>query len=406
VKAFVTSGRTRTGSSPFAFLWAAQFLSQLGDSIFQVAFIWLVLDITGSKTLTGLAAAMAYLPSLLFGIAAGFLIDRWNRRRVLAGADLARAVLLVIGSVLLLQGRLHAAGLAVVAFGMATASVLFNPARDSLLPELVPASRLPRANAWVQLSQQAAWLAGPLAAGAVIAAAGVRSAFPFCAVLFGASFGFLALLGGAGRAHRGDAPLPGLARDFVDGMRWVLADRTLVVLLLLTALDNLFIMGPGLMTAVLVKDTLHLDAKAFAIAESAYGVGMILGSLLVGRMLGPARQGWVLLVAIALDGFTYVPLYFCRSLAFLYITLLLHSIVIPFITVPRAVILQRIVPPARMGRVFSLVNFTVFGVTAISVAIAGVVLDRITAPQMYAITGICGGLTGILGMASRKLRSL
>jgi len=403
----VTSGRTRTGSSPFAFLWAAQFLSQLGDSIFQVAFIWLVLDLTGSKTLTGLAAAVAYLPSLLFGIAAGFLIDRWNRRRVLAGADLARAVLLVIGSVLLLQGRLNAAGLAGVAFGMATASVLFNPARDSLLPELVPASRLPRANAWVQLSQQAAWLAGPLAAGAVIAAAGVRSAFPFCAVLFGASFGFLALLGAAvGRAHRGETPLPGLRRDFTDGMREVLADRTLVLLLLLTALDNLFIMGPGLMTAVLVKDTLHLDAKAFAVAESAYGVGMILGSLLVGRVLGPARQGWVLLLAIALDGFTYVPLYFCRSLPFLYVALLLHSIVIPFITVPRAVILQRIVPASRMGRVFSLVNFTVFGVTAISVAIAGAVLDRITAPQMYAITGICGGLTGILGMASRKLRSL
>jgi len=400
-------GRARIGSSPFAFLWAAQFLSQLGDSIFQIAFIWLVLDLTGSKTLTGLAAGIAYLPSLLFGIAAGFLIDRWNRRRVLAGADLARALLLVLGSTLLLAGRLNAAGLAALAFGMATGAVLFNPARDSLLPELVAPERLPHANAWVQLSQQAAWLAGPLAAGGVIAAAGVHAAFPFCAVLFGASFLFLTLLGSqAGRAHQSDAPAPGLLRDFVDGMREVLRDRTLVLLLLLTALDNLFIMGPGLMTAVLVKDTLHLDAKAYAIAESAYGVGMIIGSLLVGRWLQPRHQGWVLLGAIALDGFTYVPLYFCRSLVFLYVALLLHSIVIPFITVPRAVILQRIVPRARMGRVFSLVNFTVFGVTAISVAIAGAVLDTITAPEMYAITGICGGLTGLLGLTSRRLRSL
>jgi MFS family permease len=402
----VTAGRTRIGSSPFVFLWAAQFLSQFGDSIFQVAFIWLVLDLTGSKTLTGAAAAMAYLPSLLFGIAAGFLIDRWNRRRVMAWADFGRAALLVLGTILLFQGRLNAVGLAVIAFGMATGAVLFNPARDSLLPELVPAPRLPRANAWVQLSQQAAWLAGPLAAGAVIAAVSVRATFPFCAGLFACSFAFLMLLGGYGRAHRGEGPLPGLMRDFLDGMRAVLGDRTLVVLLLLTALDNLFIMGPGLMTAVLVRDTLHLDAKAFAVAESAYGVGMILGSLLVGRVLGPARQGWVLLWAIALDGFTYVPLYFCRSFAYLYVVLLLHSIVIPFITVPRAVILQRIVPPARMGRVFSLVNFTVFGVTAISVAIAGMLLDRITAPQMYGIIGICGGLTGVLGMLSTRLRRL
>jgi len=406
VTSSATSGRARAGSSPFAFLWAAQFLSQLGDSIFQVAFIWLVLELTGSKTLTGLAAGIAYLPTLLFGILAGFLIDRWNRRTTMAASDLGRALLLVIGSLLLLQGRLNAAGLAALGFGMATGAVWFNPARDSLLPELAPPARLAGANAWVQVSQQAAWLLGPLAAGAVIAAGGVHAAFPVVALLFGASFGFLTLIRGVGRAHRSDEPLPGFARDFVDGMRAILSDRTLVLLLLLTALDNLFIMGPGLMTAVLVRDTLHLDAKAFAIAESAYGVGMILGSILVSRYLKSVRQGWVLLGAIALDGFTYIPLYFCRSLAFLYVALLLHSIVIPFITVPRAVILQRIVPPARMGRVFSLVNFTVFGVTAISVAIAGIVLDRITAPELYAITGLGGGLTGMLGMLSKKLRSL
>jgi predicted MFS family arabinose efflux permease len=308
--------------------------------------------------------------------------------------------------VLLFQGRLNAVGLAAIAFGMATASVLFNPARDSLLPELVPANRLPRANAWVQLSQQAAWLGGPLAAGAVISAGSVRATLPFCALLFAGSFALLLGLRGAGRAHRAEGPAPGLVRDFTEGMREVLADRTLVLLLLLTALDNLFIMGPGLMTAVLVRDTLRLDATAFAIAESAYGVGMIIGSLLVARLLGPARQGWVLLWAIALDGFTYVPLYFCRSLPYLYVVLLIHSIVIPFITVPRAVILQRIIAPSRMGRVFSLVNFTVFGVTAISVGLAGIVLDRITAPEMYAVIGICGGLTGLLGMTSRRLREL
>lgn len=406
MKPDLAPGRARSGSSPFAFLWGAQFLSQFGDSVFQVAFIWLVLDLTGSKTLTGAAAAVAYIPSLLFGIAAGFLIDRWNRRRVMAGADLARALLLAVGSVLLLSGRLNAAGLAAIAFGMATGSVLFNPARDSLLPELVPGPRLPRANAWVQLSQQAAWLAGPLAAGAVIAAGSVRATFPFCAALFGISFALLLGLRGFGRAHRGPSPPPGYFRDFLDGMRAILADRTLMMLLLLTALDNLLIMGPSVMMVVLVRDTLHLDAKSFAVAESAYGVGMILGTILVGRVLGPKRQGWALLWGIALDGFTYAPLYFCRSLTFLYVTLVIHSIAIPFITVPRAVILQRVIPADRLGRVFSLLNFTVYGMTAVSVAIAGVVLDRITAPQMFGVIGILGGLTGILGMFSRRLRSL
>ena len=67
-------------------LWIAQFLSQFGDSIFQLAFIWLILDRTGSKSATGLAATISYLPALLFGIAAGLLVDRWNRRAVMIGA--------------------------------------------------------------------------------------------------------------------------------------------------------------------------------------------------------------------------------------------------------------------------------------------------------------------------------
>lgn len=56
MEAELIPGRSPRGSSPFAFLWSAQFLSQLGDSIFQVAFIWLVFDLTGSKTLSGASA--------------------------------------------------------------------------------------------------------------------------------------------------------------------------------------------------------------------------------------------------------------------------------------------------------------------------------------------------------------
>ncbi|HET7903419.1 MAG TPA: MFS transporter, partial [Candidatus Eisenbacteria bacterium] len=83
---FVT-GRARRGPSPFAFLGAAQFLSQFGDSVFQIAFIWLLLELTGSKSATGFAATVSYLPALLFGVFAGFLVDRWNRQRVLVAAD-------------------------------------------------------------------------------------------------------------------------------------------------------------------------------------------------------------------------------------------------------------------------------------------------------------------------------
>jgi len=117
-----------------ATLWIAQFLSQFGDSVFQLAFIWLLLDLTGSKSATGLAATISYLPSLLFGIAAGLLVDRWNRRRVMMGADAARALLLALCAFLYVAHVLTPPLLIAVAFGVSTSAVLFYPARDAMLP--------------------------------------------------------------------------------------------------------------------------------------------------------------------------------------------------------------------------------------------------------------------------------
>ena len=159
-----TTGEARKGPSPFALLGVAQFLSQFGDSMFMIVLIWLLLELTGSKAATGFAALISYLPALLFGIVAGFLVDRWNRRRVMAYADLTRAVLLAAGGFLYASGLLTAPVLTAIAFLCATAGVLFNPARDSILPEFASGVRLIHANAWIQTSQQAAYFAGPLAA--------------------------------------------------------------------------------------------------------------------------------------------------------------------------------------------------------------------------------------------------
>jgi MFS family permease len=397
----------RTQSAPFAFLWAAQFLSQFGDSIFQIAFVWLILDLTGSKAATGAAATISYLPALLFGVAAGLLVDRWNRRLVMAGADLGRALLVGLAGLFLWRGALTPQLLTAIAFCMATSAVLFNPARDSVLPEIVPAKRLTQANAWVQSSQQAAFLFGPLAAGLLIQRAGVGSIFPAGVVLFGGSLLLLLGMRGVGRGHRAPGDAPALLDDLRRGLRAIASDRTLVLLLVLTALDNVFIMGPAILgNVVIVRDTLGGTAADYALVEAVYGIGMIVGSLLVAQYGSRYPSGYVLLAGITLDGLTYVPLIGCRTLPFLLVVSLVHSMAIPLITIPRATILQRMVPPSLVGRVFALQNVVVVGVTALSSGLAGLILERVSAPVLFAIGGSLGTLTGIVGILSPRLRRL
>jgi MFS family permease len=402
-----SAGKVSRRPSPFAFLAAAQFLSQFGDSVFQIAFIWLLLEMTGSKSATGLAATISYLPALLFGIVAGFLVDRWNRSRVLAGADAARLLLLALGGALYAGGMLTAPALTAIAFGCATAAVLFNPARDSILPELVPAGWLVQANAWIQASQYGAYLVGPLVVGVLVTTVGIGSVFPGGALLYGASLAFL--LGVRRRGHVAETPpdRTGAFEDFRRGITGIAADRTLLLFLALTALDNLFIMGPALIgNAVMVRETLGGDAAMYAMVEATYGLGWGAGSLLIGRFASKLPLGKLLLWGITLDGLTYIPLFWCRSFPYLLVVSLVHSMVIPLITVPRSAILQRVVPAARLGRVFALVNVVVVGMTAVSSGLTGLLLERIDAPTLFGVIGILAGVTGLAGFASRRIRSL
>ncbi len=400
-------GPDATSAGPLAFLWTAQFLSQFGDSVFQLAFIWMILDLTGSKSATGIAATISYLPALVFGIGAGLLVDRWNRRLVMVGADAARALLLLLCSILAIAGGLAPTLLTAIAFLVATAAVLFYPARDAMLPELVSREGLNRANSLVQLSQQGAFFAGPMAAGYLIKRFGVVSAFPTGVVFFLGSLVALLFLRGAGIAHRADREKIGLAQDFRSGLAAIAGDRTLLVLLTLTALDNLFIMGPAVVgNAVLVRDTLHGDASAYALVEATYGVSMILGSLTVGRLGARIGYGRLLLIGIVVDGVTYIPVLFCRTLPFLVAISFVHALAIPMITIPRTTLLQGIVPARLQGRVFALVNVVVLGTTAISSGLAGWVLDYVTAPVLFGWIGCLAALTGFLGFASGRLRRL
>jgi len=413
-------GRVLSAPAPVSFLALAQLLSQFGDSVFQIAFLWLLLDLTGSKSVTGLAATVSYLPPLVFGLAAGVLVDRWDRRRVLIGADLARAGFLGVLALLWGLRVLTAPWLVAVAFGMATAAVLFNPSRDSLLPEIVETGALTRANAWVQSSQQLAYLLGPLTASFIIARGGIGATFSAGIVLFAGSMGLRVAMrvavraggGGAGGGIAGGARGPAgsvldVVRELRTGLRELWRIPPLPLLYTLTALDNLFIMGASVLgLVVLVRETIGGSAADYALAEATYGVGMVAGSLVVIRWGTRWSSGMLLLVGITLDGLTYLPLLASRTMSTLIPALLAHSFVIPLITVPRATILQRIVPPHLIGRAFALLSVVVFGVTALSCGLAGVAMDHLSAPVLFAIAGGLGGITGLVGFLSPRLRRL
>ena len=385
----------------------------MGDSVFQTAVAWHAAALTGSAGATGLAVFLGAVPFLLLGPFAGAWVDRGDRRRIMVASALVRAALLIcVPFVARASGGATYALVAGSAFLLACASTPFLPARDALLPRLAEGRPLVRINAAFQTSGQLAQIAG-LAVGGLLLGAGSGAGVPVDRVLWIVALDGVTFLASAVTlaAILVPAPLAGnpapraprgknLWRQALDGLGEARRDPLLLGLLVLTALDNLAIMGPAIVGATLfVKDDLSLGPGDLAIFEGAMALGFFAGALGIARFGVAWRKGRMILFGMVLDGLTYVPFFWVGSYGLALALIFVHGVFIPFIVVGRTSLLQHHVPEGRTGQVFSLVHLTVAGMTALSALLAGWIAGMAGARALFLIAGVFGAACGVAGIA-------
>ncbi|MFQ6674723.1 MAG: MFS transporter [Fidelibacterota bacterium] len=388
-------------------LWTGHIISHAGDAIYQIALPWLILELTGSKTTTSLVAVSAYLPAVLFSLPAGVVVDRFDRRRVMITSDAARMVLVGLLVAFLLSGGTSPAMIGAIAFSVATFATLFYPARDALIPDLVPREQLTSSNAFISTSGQLAHLAGPVLAASLVTLVGITHLFTIDAVSFGASMVAVALITriAPGKGLEKEKPRP--LEDLQGGIRYAVTEKSLGLLVLLTAVNNLFIMGPAMIgTPIFVREVLRLNFAAFATVEAYMAAGMLAGSFLVWRFFREINPSLVLFLGMIVDGLTYSLLYAVHTYPATKILLLIHGTGIPMITISRTTLIQTVVPYELRGRVFSMVNMSVIGFTALSSGLVGPVAEVIPISTVFLIIGLGAALCGVVGLNHRGMMNL
>ena len=389
-----------------ALLWSGQFVAQMGDAVFLQAVAWLASVLGGSGSATGIVVFLSAVPFLLFGPFAGAIVDRGDRRRIMISSDLARAAVLVATWLLARQVGESLALVAVAAFLLATASTPFLPARDALLPRLAEGRSLVRFNAAFQTSGQLAQIVGLVLGGVLLGtnAKDVTRVFDVLALdglgflASAATLAFVVVPPRAGAAPAAARPATSVWRDAVDGLRDARRDPLLRGLLVLTALDNLAIMGPAIVGAtLLIGRDFRLGPGHLAWFEGAMALGFFAGALVIARMGDRLRKGPLILWGMALDGLTYVPLFWIRSYPLALAVVFLHGVVIPAIVVGRTSLLQGHVAEGRTGKAFALVHLTVAGMTALSALASGFLAEAIGARGLFLAAGVFGTLCGVGG---------
>ncbi|NUO19187.1 MFS transporter [bacterium] len=385
-------------------LWAAANVSLIGDSLHDVAIMWLIYDLTGSPSATGALGVARYLPSILIGIFAGAWVDRVSRESVLLWCDAIRILLVGLIAGFVAVNSIGPLGLYVLAFAVSVCTVFFAPARDALVPQLVSASELNRATSALQSSLGVAYFVGPLLAAVMLPIVGLAGLFGLDALTYAISFLFLlSLKRGTKIQAAAEPPL----RMVKEGLAYARQSGLVHGLLWVTAVDNFFIMGLAIVgTPIYVRNHLELGAEAYAVLQSCFALGIVAGSILVHRFGSRLPRGKTLLFAIVFDGISFMPLYFADTLFTAAIIWFIHSIGIPFILIPRTSLVQTEVTSYMQGRVFSLVQLTVVGLSALSSGVVGIVLTYTPPEDLYLYFGLAAGIVGAVGFTNKSLRSL
>jgi len=297
--------------------WVGQTISNLGTSFTQFALPLLVFKLTGSALNLAITTAATFLPYLLFGLVIGAWVDRVDRKRLMIGTDIARAVVIASIPALAAIDRLSVEWIYVVTFLSTTLSICFGAAEFAALPSLVPdttGDEIMTANGRIQASYSAASVVGPVLAGALVAVVSIPLLLVVDAVSFLLSGLSLALVGiSFNKADEEHAP-KSIRQDVVDGLRYVLSHPVLRNISAMMALVNLVGATVGTQLVLFGKERLHATDSEIAILFAADSLGIVVLSLAA----GPLRKRWpfstVALGSLMLGGaltiaFAVVPSY-------------------------------------------------------------------------------------------------
>ncbi len=283
----------------FRRVFLAQSISVFGDGITPVALTFAVLGLTGSATDLGIVLASQSLPLAALALVGGVWADRLPRAAMMVASDLIRAAVQITSAVLLLTGTAHVWQLAVLAACHGAAEAFFRPAAGALIPQIVPAPLLMRANALMGMSDNFGWMVGPAVAGTLVAVIGSGGAIAIDGVTFLISASFLALLRVPAVVRSGAAK--GFVTELRAGWYEVKSRTWLWVMLLRACLVLCIVIAPFQVLGPLGLLAQGHTAAAWGLIQGVFSGGMIAGAALAFRYR-PKRP----MVLVCLTGTTAV----------------------------------------------------------------------------------------------------
>lgn len=377
----------------FFFLWLGLLVSISGTQMQIWALFWHIRELTDQPIAVSGIGLARIIPVIVFSLIGGAVADSFNRRKVLFVTQSAAAILALILGLFTQAGAVTVWHIYILT-GLSAVAIAFDaPARQSLVPNLVPAKDLPSAFSMSSIAFQTGSVVGPALSGIVIAAWGLEAVYYINAISFVAVLLALFFIGDV--PQKMDHGMNGITLSSIsDGVRFILGKPIIFSTMILDFIATFFASANTLMPFI-ARDILKVGVVEYGWLSAAQAVGAVIVAVIVSQVHNLRRQGPLFLGSVLIFGVATIVFGMSTNFVIAWIALALTGAADGLSTIIRNTIRQLQTPDHIRGRMTSVNQIFFQGGPQLGEIEAGVVAQLFGAP--FAI--VSGGVGCILGLS-------
>ena len=373
-----------TGLRGFIFIWVGQVFSMIGSQMtFFALGIW-AWEKTGQATPLALVGFFSFAPLIIFTPIAGVLVDRWNRKLVMALSDIGAGIVTLTIFFLMITGKLEIWHLYITGAVGGIFGAFQWPAYSAAISLLVPKKHYTRTSGMISMAEFGVGIIAPIMAGLLIPHIDVTGIIAIDLITLILALVFLLIVTIPEPKRKQIEGITGaFFKELIYGFRYLIERRSLLYLQLVFFLGNFFFSIAYTVLTPMVLASTNSDVAILGSVQAAGAIGGLVGGLVVTAWGGFKKSihgvlvGWILcgLLGLGVMGIG-------RSLPFWLIGHFLLMFMSPLINGSNQAIWQAKVDPDVQGRVFSVRRFVAQITAPLSMVVAGPLADQLFEPAM------------------------
>jgi MFS family permease len=378
----------------FALIWVGLIISIVGSQMQQWALFWHVSQLSKDPIAVSIIGGVRFLAVLAFSLIGGLVADRYNRRIILFITQATSMLVALLLGLLTLSGDIRLWHIYALTAVQAAAMAFDLPARQSLVPNLVPRSDLPSAFSLQSIAFNTGSILGPALSGVVIGYLGQEYAYLINAATFLAVLFALLLLGPVPQSRAAvQRGLRAAWRDIRDGVLFI-RDQPLILSTMILDFIATFFASANTLLPYFAQNVIHVGEVAYGWLAAAPSVGAVLVGLVVSQYHNIRRQGSLLLGSVVVFGIATILFGVSRIYAVIFFALAVTGAADSVSTIIRNTIRQLNTPDSLRGRMTSINQIFFMGGPQLGEVEAGGIAQLFGVP--FAI--LSGGIGTILGV--------